>query len=244
MSERSAGSRGVGTRERILDAAERLMADRGIAGVSLNEINTAAGQRNTAALHYHFGGRDGLLRAIMQRHGTWLRARHEELYAEVIGGGRERDVRGLVEVIVLPVAEYIGMGPGQRAAIRIWTSTLAHPALAIEDVHMMVDLALTRAARTLVEIMAESMPRELAVERLVVASQSVMHVLADRAILEDTPVSRRRPLPLPLVARNLVDMTAAALTAPVAPATREAAGRAGTAAPDDAVPEAAGRSAV
>lgn len=225
-SERAPGQRGAETRQRILDAAERLMAERGIEGVSLNEINAAAGQRNTAALHYHFGGREGLVRAILRRHGTWLRARHDELYAEVTGGGRRRDVRGLVEVMVTPVAEYIGRGSSQRAAIRIWTSTLAHPEIAIEDVRTMVDPTLTLAARTLVEIMAESMPRELAVERMVVVSQSAMHVLADRAILEDAPGSRRRPLPLPLVAANLVDMMAAALTARVGAATAEAAGAA------------------
>ncbi|MFF5264826.1 TetR/AcrR family transcriptional regulator [Actinomadura viridis] len=223
MSERSSGPRGAGTRERILDAAERLMAERGVTGVSLNEINTAAGQRNTAALHYHFGGRDGLLRAIMRRHGPWLRARHDELYARVTGSGGPEDVRGLVEVIVLPVAEYIGMGASQRWAIRVWTSALAHPHLAVEEMESLVDLSLTRAGRDLVKIMAEGMPRELAVERLVVASQSVLHVLADRAVLEDAPVSRRRPLPLSLVARNLVDMTVSALTAPVGTATREEA---------------------
>lgn len=220
-SERAPGPRGAETRQRILDAAERLMAERGIEGVSLNEINVAAGQRNTAALHYHFGGREGLVRAILRRHGSWLRARHDELYAEVTSSGRERDVRGLVKVIVTPVAEYIGKGSSQRAAIRIWTSTLAHPGIAIEDVRTMVDPALTLAARTLVDIMAESMPRDLAVERMVVVSQSAMHVLADRAILEDAPGSRRRPLPLPLVAANLVDMMAAALTAPVGAATAE-----------------------
>jgi AcrR family transcriptional regulator len=222
-SERVPSPRGTETRERILDVAERLMAERGIEGVSLNEINTAAGQRNTAALHYHFRGREGLVRAIMRRHGTWLRTRHDELYAEVIGSGRERDVRGLVEVIVLPVAEYIAMGRSQRAAIRIWTSALAHPEIAIEDVRTMVDPALTLAARALVEIMAERMPRELAVERMVVVSQSVLHMLADRAILEDASDSKRVPLPLPLVVSNLVDMTAAALTAPVTAATAAAA---------------------
>jgi hypothetical protein len=50
-----------------------------------------------------------------------------------------------------------------------------------------------------------------------------MHVLADRAVLEDAPERRREPLPLPLVARNLVDMTVAALGAPVSAATREEA---------------------
>jgi AcrR family transcriptional regulator len=229
VSERSPGPRGAETRERILDAAERLMAERGVTGVSLNEINTAAGQRNTAALHYHFGGRDGLLRAIMRRHGDWLRARHDELYARVAGTGNGsgtgdgRDVRGLVEVIVLPVAEYIGMGERQRHGIRVWTSVLALPQLAIEEVRSVVDPSLTLAGRALVEIMAAGMPRDLAVERLVVASQSAMHVLADRAVLEDAPERRREPLPLPLVARNLVDMTVAALGAPVSAATREEA---------------------
>ncbi|WP_262402118.1 TetR/AcrR family transcriptional regulator [Actinomadura sp. CNU-125] len=77
MSERTTSSaRGDETREHVLDAAERLIAERGVTGVSLNEINGAAGQRNTAALRYHFGGRDGLVRAIMRRYGTRLRERH------------------------------------------------------------------------------------------------------------------------------------------------------------------------
>ncbi|MEO5875706.1 MAG: TetR/AcrR family transcriptional regulator [Streptosporangiaceae bacterium] len=215
MSERALSTRGVETRDRILDAAELLMAARGVTGVSLNEINTAAGQRNTASLHYHFGGREGLVRAIMQRHGVWLRARHDALYAELTEHGREDDVRGLVEVIVVPVAEYIGLGPSPRAAVRIWTSALNRPDLAVEEVQYLVDSALTLASRRLIELMSRQMPRDLAVERLFVASQAVLHVLADRAVLEDNPQTRRRLLPLPLVAANLVDMTVAALTAPV-----------------------------
>jgi AcrR family transcriptional regulator len=229
VAGRSSNARGAGTRERILDAAERLMAERGVGGVSLNEINQAAGQRNTAALHYHFGGRDGLLRAIMRRHGDWLRARHDELYARVAGAGAGTgapDVRGLVEVIVLPVAEYVGMGPSQRNAVRVWVSAVTRSELAVEEVRTMVDPSLTMAGRDLVEHLAAGMPRELAVERLLVAAQSVLHVLADRAVLEDAPASRRSPLPLPLVARNLVDMMVHALTAPVSAATRaEAAER-------------------
>jgi AcrR family transcriptional regulator len=34
------------TRERLLVTAERLFAERGVAGVSLREIGAAAGQRN------------------------------------------------------------------------------------------------------------------------------------------------------------------------------------------------------
>ena len=195
------------------------MAERGIEGVSLNEINSAAGQRSTASLHYHFGGRDGLVRAIMQRHGPWLRDRHEELYAGLAREGREAEVRALTEVIVLPLAEYLALGPSPRAAIRIWASALNRPQLAGEEVQYLVDPALTEASRRLIALMEAVMPRELAVERLFLASQSALHLLADRAALEDAPDSRRRPLPLPLTAANLVDMTVAALTAPVSEET-------------------------
>jgi AcrR family transcriptional regulator len=60
-------------RQHILETAERLFAEHGVLEVSLNEINKAAGQKNTSALHYHFGSRDGLLTAILDQHVDGLR---------------------------------------------------------------------------------------------------------------------------------------------------------------------------
>lgn len=65
---RAVGVGAHGTRERILATAGRLMAERGPDAVSLREITRAAGQRNTGALQYHFGDREGLLRALVDRH--------------------------------------------------------------------------------------------------------------------------------------------------------------------------------
>jgi len=53
-------------REAIMDVAERLFAERGIEAVSLRTINAEAGY-SVAALHYHFGTRDGLVRALLER---------------------------------------------------------------------------------------------------------------------------------------------------------------------------------
>jgi AcrR family transcriptional regulator len=53
------------TREALLDAAQALFAAEGIDGVSLAAITRFAGQRNGGAIHYYFGGRDGLLAAIL-----------------------------------------------------------------------------------------------------------------------------------------------------------------------------------
>jgi AcrR family transcriptional regulator len=54
------------TKTRLLDAAETLFADHGIAETSLRDITTHA-EANLAAVNYHFGGKDGLLAAVFDR---------------------------------------------------------------------------------------------------------------------------------------------------------------------------------
>ena len=54
------------TKQRILDAAERLFAERGFAGTSLRAITQEAGA-NLAAVHYHYGPKDELLKAVLNR---------------------------------------------------------------------------------------------------------------------------------------------------------------------------------
>src|SRR5262245_54342483 len=56
------------TRAALIEAAERLMAERGVYAVDLKEIMTVAGARNRSAVQYHFGGREGLVRAIGAKH--------------------------------------------------------------------------------------------------------------------------------------------------------------------------------
>jgi len=53
------------TRARLLHAASRLFAERGYARVTVRDICKKA-QANVAAVNYHFGGKDGLYRAVMR----------------------------------------------------------------------------------------------------------------------------------------------------------------------------------
>jgi len=55
-----------GARERLLGAAAVLFAEQGFAETSTREICTAAGL-NPGAIHYHFGDKDGLYRAVLAR---------------------------------------------------------------------------------------------------------------------------------------------------------------------------------
>jgi AcrR family transcriptional regulator len=54
------------TKDRILNAAERLFSERGIDGVSMREIASAAGVQ-LAMISYHFRTKEGLYRAVFQR---------------------------------------------------------------------------------------------------------------------------------------------------------------------------------
>ena len=69
--------RSVATRAKLLTVAERLFAERSIAGVSLNEISKAAGQRNSNVCQYHFGDKSGLVQAILDKHVPGIKARRE-----------------------------------------------------------------------------------------------------------------------------------------------------------------------
>lgn len=94
------------TREKILDVAERLFAARGIERVTLRDVTSAAGV-NLAAVHYHLGSREELLRAILVRRMTPLleeRKRRLALAPET-GSPRER-VEHIVRSFVEPSMEY------------------------------------------------------------------------------------------------------------------------------------------
>jgi AcrR family transcriptional regulator len=117
---------GQDTRARLITAAERLFAERGVDGVSLNEINRDAGQRNASALQYHFGDRAGLLKAIMDKHGPDVDARRDVLLQQYRDAG-QADLRALAAALVLPVAAKLSDADGGREFLRICAELVNRP---------------------------------------------------------------------------------------------------------------------
>src|SRR5690606_28335638 len=90
-------------REKILDAAERLFAKRGSQAVSLREINTAAGV-SQGVLHYQFGGREGLIEALLDRRLPAITEYRRRYLAQIDADKTPFTYRQLVEVLLLPLA--------------------------------------------------------------------------------------------------------------------------------------------
>jgi len=102
-------------RETILHVAERLIAERGLHGVSAREIVRTAGQRNNSAITYHFGSWDGLLEAVWMTHMGSINALRTEMLDAIDADTPDR-LAALVGAYIHPfVAEIAAHEPSYWA---------------------------------------------------------------------------------------------------------------------------------
>jgi AcrR family transcriptional regulator len=123
------------TADRLISAAEALFATHGIDGVSLREINRVAGAKNASALQYHFRDRDGLLRALMAKHGRDVEARRHAVLDAYEADGRD-DLRALAGALVRPLAAKLADHDGGPAYLRILADLVNRPRAVIDPAHL------------------------------------------------------------------------------------------------------------
>ncbi|MBX7433091.1 TetR/AcrR family transcriptional regulator [Mycobacterium sp. Y57] len=101
MSTSSAVPVGPSAKQQLVLTAERLFARHGLDGVPLRRIGAEAGMANKSAVQYHFGSKEGLVRAILLDRLEQLTRRRQLLQARVPAG----DLRAVVEAHQLPLIE-------------------------------------------------------------------------------------------------------------------------------------------
>lgn len=112
------------TKERLLDAAERLFATRGFEGASLRAVTQAAGTSVSAA-HYHFGSKEALLHATLRRRVEPVnRRRLERLDALMRESGEQpAALEALLDAFLRPLFEVradTGEDPARFVAMRLY----------------------------------------------------------------------------------------------------------------------------
>jgi AcrR family transcriptional regulator len=143
------------TRERVLEVAERLFAERGLDAVSIRDIIAEAGV-NLGAINYHFGAKERLIEAVFER--RLIPSTLEQMRAleavERAAGDRPPKLEVILEAIFRPVIEE-AMDPKRGGAIfgKLMARSMVDPNPAMERVmhsHLSVmvkrfDAALLRA---------------------------------------------------------------------------------------------------
>jgi AcrR family transcriptional regulator len=203
------------TRAELIDAATRAFAEDGVQTASLVEITRRAGQRNRGAVHYHFGGREGLLVAVLDQHSPFLARREGELL-EVARARPHSDVASVVEAIVRPCVELAESGWRGACYLAILGELVEQdPAAQAPEV---VDALGRTGGVPVYALLAERMPPsddDLRTERVSLLTSFIVGSIARRARAGD---GSRPHLPTARFIDHLIDCATAMATAPVRPA--------------------------
>ncbi|MGD0871494.1 MAG: TetR/AcrR family transcriptional regulator [Bryobacteraceae bacterium] len=102
----------IDTRQKILDAAERLFGEQGYGATSLRHIIAEAGV-NLAAIHYHFGTKEDLLDQLIMRKGGPVNAERLALLdaLEAEAKGKAVPLEKLLEAFLGPPMMRVGKNP-------------------------------------------------------------------------------------------------------------------------------------
>jgi len=199
------------TRAQIIQAAERLFAERGVDAVSLHEINREASQRNTTALQYHFTDRQGLIRSILTKHDVMVDESRNQLLDDMEKDG-QRSLYHFAEALVLPAAKKLADRDGGRAYLRIVAQLVNGYRPRVDPIEQITTSESLNRWRAMVE--PEMSPLSVTPLHSRFTASRIMFVeLARRA---ESP--RRKDDRL--FASHLIDLVTALLGAPVSDRTR------------------------
>lgn len=191
----------------MLLAGERTIAERG-PDVALRDIAVAAGQRNNSAVHYHFGSRDGLITAIIERHQPALESRRTELLADHEASGAPDSVAALVAILVRPMFD-VPYAEGSTHYARFLEQARSHPAVSGPDLNE----KRWHATRVIVNRIYKAMPDLGPAQRTyrLRAMRTVMFALLADYERQDLPTAAERKD----VQGNIIAMIVGLLTEPV-----------------------------
>lgn len=197
----------------LLDAAERLFAEHGIAAVSLRRIVLASGQGNLSAAHYHFGSREGLMRALLERRVRVIDAiRHRRLDA-VEAAGRAGSLEAVIEAAVGTLAEVVEREPWGADYLRVVAHVMFESGATMRDA---VDPALQGGidrAVAMARALLPELPRPVFDARVELLQHETVQTLARRVRTHGRPDATTRRA-WRAAARDLAAFLAAGLAAP------------------------------
>ncbi|MEN8232665.1 MAG: TetR/AcrR family transcriptional regulator [Thermodesulfobacteriota bacterium] len=118
------------TKKRILDAAEKLFAQQGFYATSLRMLTKEAGV-NLAAVNYHFGSKEELIKAVFGRRMLPLNKmrleRLQNIKDSASAEGRPPDIKEILLAFIEPTFEFRKSGKGAQDFISMISRAFSDP---------------------------------------------------------------------------------------------------------------------
>ena len=210
------------TRQRLLLAALRLYAKNGLYAVSLRSINTAAGSKNSAAMHYHFNNKLGVVQALVEMIAHQLQSTAANIHRRSGTAGSLREAFGntLRPLSMLPAQHRWGVD-ALRFMSMVMGSTDPDISAVINPVYQPF---WERVDRDLA-VHLPDLPEDVRRLRLMFMSVNVFHGIAEVASLAHTPLGDMSHFDNASLLEHLVDYLIGGLKAPHHLALKPTGGR-------------------
>lgn len=199
------------TPQRLVETAEQLFAAGGLEGVSLRRVAAEAGV-NSAAVHYHFGSREALVEAVLERRLESVQERREVLLDEL---SERTDVRAVVEVLVRPWAEIaLCDGAPGRAYLRLVARLWADRGAMVSGIALRSTAERYAAVGERLAAAVPQLPRSVLERRAALVVQSAVSILADPDFFAAAGQPREALPGDASLVEELIDFLAGGLCAP------------------------------
>lgn len=125
------------TRERLLDHAERLFAEKGFSAASVRDV-TAAANCNLAAVNYHFGSKQALYLAVFRERWAHRAHRVRRHFSETLAGKPQRNLEDVISAMADAFLEGPMSESERRYHIQLMQREMSDPGdalrMVVEDV--------------------------------------------------------------------------------------------------------------
>ncbi len=171
------------TRTRLLGAAERLFAERGIGATPTRAILREAKQRNESALQYHFGSRSGLVEALYADRGQRVNQERQAMFDE-LETENSVGLRRLCELALMPPVRIARRDPDFILFLKVVGELVFVPNERLRESRVRNELdtvaKVVRLIRTELDL-----PKALIARRLELIDRMATLLLAQRARAEE-----------------------------------------------------------
>lgn len=206
------------TRERLKTAAQRLIAERGIDGVSVRDIVAAAGARNGASIHYYFRTKEALIQELVADGARRIDLQRNAALDALERGGGPRSVAEVLRLLVhTSLAEDEPGSPGAARAqgyIRFISAVqVHHRRLFLDALENRWNSGYQRCLQHLRRLL-DAIPAEVLNQRLILMSLYLGTTLAARETALEQASRSNRLWRTPWALDNLVDTLCGMLQQP------------------------------
>lgn len=194
----------VDTQTRILDCAEQMFAREGFHNTSLRNLTTSA-QVNLASVNYHFGSKEELLQAVIERRMLPLNEIRQKKMEAIMDRAQAfqalPSAADLLQAFIVPTLEFQNSSPGARDFSTLIGRSLSEPDETVRHCFLSLALPIFKILFTNLQQALPHIPPSILLTRLQFIMGTMSHVMC----MSNHNVFQRPGFPAPLDQKDLID---------------------------------------